>query len=100
MLVDGRLGGAKDGGVPAPLTLTGVPILLGGPEPSPEGGNTRPGGPIGAATLAALEGGPDGGAVVALVTLLGPLGGGGVAATGAAASAPAFLLTHFLRVSS
>lgn len=111
MLVAGRLGGPDAGGPPArppigggaeaegkPVCgVAGDAVIDDGPEGGPEGDplagvKVREGGPD--------IGGPAGGAVAALTFLLGPLGGGGVAAVGVAASAPPFLLTHFLRSGS
>lgn len=107
MLVAGRLGGPDKGGPPARPPIGGGAEAEGKPvcgvagdaltDGVPEGGplagvKVRKGGPD--------MGGPAGGAVAALTFLLGPLGGGGVAADGAAASAPPFLLTHFLRSGS
>ena len=113
ILVAGRLGGADAGGAPAspppigggaeadgkPVCgVAGEAAMDGGPEGGPLAGvMTREGGPdIGGPDT----GGPAGGPAAPLALLLGPLGGGGVAADGVAASAPPFLLTHFLRSGS
>jgi hypothetical protein len=75
--------------------MAGDPANDGGPEGGPLAGvKVRDGGPD-------MGGPPAGGPAVALALLLGgPLGGGGVAEDGVAASAPPFLLTHFLRSGS
>jgi hypothetical protein len=119
-VLDGLIGGAN-GGAESPFTPVaagwldseagfepGVPVREGGPDggPDPEKAGPEPdvggriGGPESPVPLDAREGGPDGGPIAALATLLGPFGGGGVAATCVAASGPAFLLTHFFRFSS
>jgi hypothetical protein len=108
ILVAGRLGGAEAGGPPVippsgggaeadgkPVCgVAGDAVSEGGPEGGPLAGvKVRDGGPD--------IGGPAGGAAAPLALLLGgPLGGGGVAADGVAASAPPFLLIHFLRSGS
>jgi hypothetical protein len=96
-LLGGRLGGPADtapgggigllallaiGGAPDPLDVGGVNPVVAGVEA--EVGIARPAGELCPIPLAGLEGGAD------------TLGGGGVADTGVAALAPAFLFTHFL----
>lgn len=103
---DGLVNGgapASEGGFDA-----GVADLEGGPEDIADIGAVEP--EVGGLfvfmfanpdPLEVRDGGPDGGPIAALTTLLaGPFGGGGVGAADVAASAPAFLLIHFLRFSS
>jgi len=107
MLVAGRLGGADAGGPPAIPPIGGGAEADGKPVCGVAGDAAIDGGPEGGplAGVMAREGGPDiggpdGGPAAPLALLLGPLGGGGVAADGVAASEPPFLLTHFLRSGS
>lgn len=114
MLVGGLLGGPEPKvGTPAtspggPARSAGVPALLGGPDTNgPPFGAIEALAALGAgapmAPIPRLLGGPDaarnplGGGVP---RPSGPFGGGGVGAAVASCSAPAFLLTHFLRSGS
>lgn len=102
--------GAVRGGAPGSEGAldAGVADLDGGPEDITDIGAVEP--EVGGRLVFMLarpvplelrEGGPDGGPIEELVTLLaGPLGGGGVGAAEVAVSGPAFLLIHFLRFSS